>query len=344
MIKMNVWRRKPGTPSEGSAVAGQVDPELQVAMAGGIALTREIDVLIGVARESSDFRTKRARLAGAKQKLSELKLLASAHARLTIPRLGEVESAVARIERESRDWRYEPNGPFPQWTPREITSHSEHADYTMAAWRANQDIIECLQFCATMSSSTPLKALRRHGELHTDITCDLPQIIDNWSQGVWVQKLRSFRSMGIDMDEPGPGMMASQMGPIPLDGGEFLRFLIMVREIVESGLPIEARAARLLAELKRTFWCKFVSALGGDPVEIVCEFFPYAVDTIPGLTMSARDVLARLGLDTAAKVAATLDIDLLDIKGIGPAKLKAIREWQIQVAEPNATRFDRVVR
>jgi hypothetical protein len=226
----------------------------------------------------------------------------------------------------------------------ELRATREQTEYRMSLWRANRDIIVGLQFVATMNLQVPLRVLSRHGEIHANITIAPPEIALNPSEGIWVQKMCSFRSMGIDIDEPDPGMMASTIGPIPTDGGEFLKFLLVVREIVEADRTVDARAGRLYGELKRTFWGKLVSALGGDPAGIVSEFFPHAVDTIPGLTSAAREALTRHGLDTAAKVAATSDPWLLEVQGIGPAKLKAIREWQTQVAEPNATRFDRVAR
>lgn len=233
---------------------------------------------------------------------------------------------------------------LPICSPSEIRSLEENTDSRIAMWRANRDIVVGLKFVATMNLSVPLRVLLRHGELHTDITRAPPKIAQNWSEGIWVSELRSFHSLGINLPEFRTGTMASTIGPIPCDGGDFLKFLIVIREIVESDQTVDARAAQLCDELKRTFWCKFVSALGGDPIGIVGDFFPCAVDTIPTLTGGASAAMAQRGINTAAKVAKTPDLDLLGIKGIGPAKLKTIREWQIHVAEPDATRFDRVLR
>jgi hypothetical protein len=344
MLKMDVWRRKSGEPFRREAESIPATGELRAATDTALVLVREINVLLGVANESKVFNTKAARLTSAKQKMDDLRRLVSAHPRITITNLANVEKSIAALVREMADWKYEPDDAWPEWVSRAIKSAEEHTDYRMATWRANPDIIVGLQFVATMNPWVPLRVLLRHGELHSDMTRPPPRIAHDGSEGIWVSKMCSFRSMGIPMDEPPPGIMASTIGPIPNDGGDFLKFLIVVREIVESDRTVEARACRLHEELTRTFWCKFVSALGGDPSQLVSMFFPYTIDTIPGLTMPARDAFERLGLNTAAKVAATPDIDLLGIKGIGPAKLKAIREWQIQVAEANATRLDRVLR
>jgi hypothetical protein len=343
-IKMDVWRRKSGEPFRREAESIPATGELRAATDTALVLVREINVLLGVANESKVFNTKAARLASAKQKLDDLRRLVSAHPHITITNLINVEKSIATLVREMADWKYEPDDAWPEWVSRAVMSADEHTDYRMATWRAHPDIIVGLQFVATMNPWVPLRVLLRHGELHSDMTRLPPGIAHDGSEGTWVSKMCSFRSMGIPMDEPPPGMMASTIGPIPSDGGDFLKFLIVVREIVESDRTVDARACRLQEELTCTFWCKFVSSLGGEPSQLVSMFFPYMIDTIPGLTMLVRDAFERLGLNTAAKVAATLDIDLLGIKGIGPAKLKAIREWQIQVAEPNATRLDRVLR
>lgn len=341
---MDVWRRKSGEPFRREVESTPATEDLRAAADTALALVREINVLLEVANESKVFNTKAARLTSAKQKMDDLRRLVSAHPRITITNLVNVEKSIAALEREIAQWKYEPNDAWPEWVSHEINSIKTQTDYRMSLWRANRDIIVGLQFVATMNLWVPLRVLSRHGEIHADITKAPPEIALNPSEGIWVQKMCSFRSIGIDIDEPDPGMMASTIGPIPTDGGDFLKFLIVVRGIVESDRTVETRAGLLHEELTRTFWCKFVSALGGDPAQLVSMFFPYAVDTIPSLTMQARDALDRLGLDTAAKIAATPDIVLLGIKGIGPAKLKAIREWQSQIAEPNATRYDRVVR
>lgn len=344
MFIMDVWRRRLGEPFSGEESNAPLSEELRALVAISLTMVKEINLLLSVADESLIFNTKVARLSSAKQKMGELKALVVSHPRITITNLADAEVAIAELEREMVDWQYEPNDAWPEWVSREINSIEAQTDYRMGLWRANRDILVGLRFVATMNLGVPLRVLSRHGEIHTDITKTPPEIALNLSEGIWVQKVCSLRCMGIEMDDPPEGMMASAIGPIPTDGGEFLTFLIVVRELVEGREDVDVRAARLYDELNRTFWCKFVSALGGDPAQIVSYFFPYALDTIPGLTTVARDVLSLRGIDTAAKVAIIPDSDLLGIKGIGPAKLKSIREWQIQVVESNATRFDWVTR
>lgn len=341
---MDVWRRRSGEPFRHEESIAPISEELRAVVAMSLSLVAEINLLLKVANESSVFNTKVARLTSAKQKLTELKRLVAPSPRLTVTNMADVAKAIGDLEREIAEWKYESNDAWPEWVSREINSVEAQTDYRTALCQANGNIVVGLQFVATMNLGVPLRVLTRHGEIHTDNTKPPPEIAFNLSEGIWMQKIPSLRSMGVEMDDPPEGMIASAVGPIPRDGGEFLTFLIVVRELVEGCEEVDVRAARLCDELNRTIWCKFVSALGGDPARIVSYFFPFAVDTIPGLTMTARHILSRRGIDTAAKVAITPDSDLLSIKGIGPSKLKAIRAWQDQVVASNATRFDWVTR
>ena len=49
-------------------------------------------------------------------------------------------------------------------------------------------------------------------------------------------KTTTFREMGIDLDEMRESYMSSIVGPVPLNGGEFLDYLIELRVIIESSV------------------------------------------------------------------------------------------------------------
>lgn len=79
-----------------------------------------------------------------------------------------------------------------------------------------------------MKASTPLEWLLRHGEV-ADVPSGAPRKF-----GVWVPVTKSVRKPGFPKEQSPPSTMASQVGPIPQDGGEFLPFLIEYRRIVET--------------------------------------------------------------------------------------------------------------
>jgi hypothetical protein len=83
-----------------------------------------------------------------------------------------------------------------------------------------------------MQLRTPLKWLQRHREFHAGTerpTEALPP-----QHACWVPLPKTWRELGIDADEIPLSTMASQIGQIPVDGGDFLPFLIEYRMIVEG--------------------------------------------------------------------------------------------------------------
>lgn len=89
-------------------------------------------------------------------------------------------------------------------------------------------MVKGYRFSATLLPSTPLEWLLLHGETATEKS-DVPE-----GFGIWLPVTKGWRELGFDIDDFPPSTMASPVGQIPQDGGEFLPFLIKYREIVES--------------------------------------------------------------------------------------------------------------
>jgi len=143
-------------------------------------------------------------------------------------------------------------------------------------------------------------------------------------EGTWVAETKSWRELGIDMDEV-PRTMSSEIGQIPRDGGDFLKFLKAVRAIVEADGQAIGRRKVLSQELARAEWSEFCKLLGGKEA-IYSIFFPGFIDTIPRLTSETVQALWSNEWTTPAKLSAVPDGNLLAIKGIGQSKLKIIRK------------------
>jgi hypothetical protein len=79
---------------------------------------------------------------------------------------------------------------------------------------------------------TPLKWLERHREYHAGADRPTEQLPPE--HACWVPVVKTWRSLGIDMDEVPHTTMASQIGQISVDGGDFLPFLKEYRTIVEG--------------------------------------------------------------------------------------------------------------
>lgn len=209
------------------------------------------------------------------------------------------------------------------------------------AWRENRDVINGLQFSATMQLRTPLRVLIRHGEIHSDINTEPPQIVNEMWEGCWTAKTKTFRELGIDIDELSESTVASPIGQIK--ASKCLPFLIAIREIVELDESIDSRISKLY-ERRENFpnWQSLAGAFGGTDY-FIKEFFPLFIETIPHINRSSVDELLKFGIDTANKLEKSNDEALLAINGIGKAKLKSMRDYCTGITKNrDDTRLDRV--
>lgn len=106
------------------------------------------------------------------------------------------------------------------------------------------DGIVAYEFCATMQARNSLRVLQQHGRLESLPPEMLPKIARHSWQGIWipVTRLRRVFSAG--------ATMASEIGQIDADGGDYLRFLLTVKAIGKLRIPI-AEKCMLLSEIER---------------------------------------------------------------------------------------------
>lgn len=150
--------------------------------------------------------------------------------------------------------------------------------------------------------------------------------------------------MDVDMPDFEPGGIASVAGVMPADGGDYLPFLIALRRAVEADAPVAERVDLLRAVLAERGHQVFVNREGGAE-RIVNRFFPLFLNTIPGLPETTGIALHIQGLNTAAALDAASDAQILAFKGVGAAKLRAIRERCAEmITDRDAIRLDRVER
>ncbi|WP_440466912.1 hypothetical protein ACKI1H_27180 [Pseudomonas sp. YH-1] len=143
------------------------------------------------------------------------------------------------------DQKY-PDSPIPA-----IDSYSPFADrakyQTPGMSIGASRVIYGNEFVATMQLRTPLKVLEQHGRIERCEAADLPRIIKARWEGIWGPKTSSFRSLGIDIDDFPQGSMASEIGQIDADGGDLLRFLILVKRIAQCDTDRIEKADLMLA-------------------------------------------------------------------------------------------------
>ena len=106
------------------------------------------------------------------------------------------------------------------------------------------DGIATYEFCATMQARNSLRVLQQHGRLESLPPSKLPKIARHEWQGIWVPTTRHRRVFAQG------GQMASEIGPIPQDGGDYLRFLLAVKTIGMMKIAITEKR-RLLSQVER---------------------------------------------------------------------------------------------
>lgn len=226
--------------------------------------------------------------------------------------------------------------------PKSVTM-GELQNAAMPSWMADG---YGFRFCATLQLRTPLRVLLRDGELYLKNDGHQPQIAREPWEGIWVPvSTKSFEETACGPDSTADNIaffrrldaglaaagrtVASQIGPIRAD--DYLPFLIAIREIVELNDSIEHRINKLREMLSACDWQEFIGKHGGMD-KIIERFFPKFMNL-------------AASLDTPNRISAASDETLLTIKGIGPAKLKAIRERCAATTENrDADRVEDVIR
>jgi len=90
----------------------------------------------------------------------------------------------------------------------------------MHASGAMDDITVGWYFCATMQLRTPTAILRRHLEFWPKENGQPPNICPEGWEGIWMLALDDWKRIAAVQS------MASDVGPVPADGGDYLPFLL----------------------------------------------------------------------------------------------------------------------
>lgn len=196
-------------------------------------------------------------------------------------------------------------------TNNQVSQYSEISDSTKE-----------FEYHATMQLRTPLKVLLKHGSIYSGN--NPPGDNGELWHGVWIQKTKTFREMGIDLDEFPSFEHASDIGQVKPE--EYFPFLIEVRRAVESTGDISEKIDRLRAVLRDQKFTKFVRRHGGQGT-ITDYFFPPILSEIPGINSTVTTALREARINTVAKLKKKTDKELLALKGVGPGALQKLRAF-----------------
>jgi hypothetical protein len=150
------------------------------------------------------------------------------------------------------------------FSPFEFLAEKQKKDKDLAL-EPNGDIIVGYKFCATMQFRTPVNILKQHGRIDKKASWKIPKIAREEWQGIWIAETPSWRDIGVDIDEMSIGTMASEIGQIPADGGDFLRFMLFVKHIQSENITHDQK--------KR--WLQIGYQMIGQDGEPFCKFMDH---------------------------------------------------------------------
>jgi hypothetical protein len=204
-------------------------------------------------------------------------------------------------------------------------------------WADHADVVSGFRFCATLQLRTPLRVLIRDGELHSSLATEPPPIAAQLWEGAWSVQVRDLPGLPAFK----PKIAASDVGAINKE--EYLPFLIAVRQQAERDGTAEDRRHMIQTELSRPSWANFVQLHGGED-GVLKQLLPRFVDTLPRLPAGVADQLWDKGLRTPQQISAMPDSGLLSFRGVGPAKVRSLKDACAAAAEKNSPFVDLVVR
>lgn len=192
------------------------------------------------------------------------------------------------------------------------------------SYRANSDILDGVQFSATLQIRTPLSVLEHHGEVFHGPPSQAPKY-GTQADGIWTFRTKPFRDLGVAFDEA-EFTHASDAGPIK--PSVYLPFLIKFRSIVEGRTSHEGKIAalRVLSTQSvefREIWRKLSSNYGDFPA----SFFYLQFTNLPGVGRRLAKRLYEAGFHNESDILHASASQLINVPGLGSAtaaKIKAV--------------------
>lgn len=123
------------------------------------------------------------------------------------------------------------------------------------------DILDGYRFSATISMNTPTSVLCQHGREEKLPAHRLPKVVKNDLHGFWIPRIRPASEIG-NFARDVKGGMASELGTIPSDGGDYLRFLIFMHQIIKDDIDDE----------EREMWLNLCYHMVGSDGELISQY------------------------------------------------------------------------
>lgn len=195
------------------------------------------------------------------------------------------------------------------------------------SYLANSDILDGMQFSATLQIRTPLSVLKHHGEVFHGSPSQTPKY-GTQADGIWTFKTKAFRDLGIALDET-EFTHASDAGPIK--PSRYLPFLVRFRSIVEGNVSHEEKLAALaLLSTQSTEFSEIWRKLSSNYGDFPASFFYLQFTALPGVGRQLAQRLYKAGFRATSEIVHADTSHLTAVPGLGSAtaaKIKAV--WPI---------------
>lgn len=187
---------------------------------------------------------------------------------------------------------------------------------------ANADILEGIQFAATLHITTPYAVLFHHGEIFAGLPSKAPTY-GNQAQGIWIPKTKSWQSLGIDLPEMPQSEHATDIGPKRPES--YLPFLLDFRRIFEGTDADEIKIEKL--QLLVTYTKDY--ALIWKQLETVYQDFPRNLFyrsflDLPDVGRTTARNLYEAGFRSVEQIQSSEPSELQKVRGVGPGLAKKL--------------------
>lgn len=187
---------------------------------------------------------------------------------------------------------------------------------------ANADILEGMQFSATLQIRTPLSVLKHHNEVFYGPPSEAP-VYGSQADGIWVFKTKTFRALGADIDEIPDSKHASDIGAVA--PSDYLPFLIQFRSIVEAESSADEKLRALLELPKKSAHFKKIwSALSASYSDFPLSFFYLPFASLPGIGRALAKKLYEAGYRSVDEITSSSIERLCAVPGLGPATARKL--------------------
>lgn len=192
------------------------------------------------------------------------------------------------------------------------------------SFSANSDVLEGVEFQATLQLRTPLCVIEHHGEIFLGPPSEAPRY-GTKAQGIWVLRTKSFRDLGLDIDDFSSGQHASELGYV--DAGEFLPFLKAFRQIVESTEPVTEKISQIESLGSRSAkFEEFLSRLKSSSQDFPDSFFYSELAELPGIGIKSAKALFEAGFHSKAALQSASEGALAEVPGLGKKTIEKLKK------------------